>query len=46
MKKLIIFMALPAFMLCTACNTVKGVGKDVTAVGKAVSKTADEARPK
>ncbi len=46
MKKLVIFIALPALMLCSACNTIKGVGKDVTAAGNAVSHAADEAKPK
>jgi predicted small secreted protein len=29
-------------LLATACNTISGIGRDVGAVGDAVSKTAEE----
>jgi predicted small secreted protein len=32
-----------AFMACAGCNTISGVGKDMQAVGGALSKTADDA---
>jgi predicted small secreted protein len=33
-----------AFLACAGCNTISGVGKDMQAVGGALSKTADGAR--
>ena len=43
MKKLIIAaLALTALPLVTACNTVKGVGKDVQATGEAVEDVAQD----
>jgi predicted small secreted protein len=33
-----------AFLVCAGCNTISGVGKDMQAVGGALSKTADGAR--
>lgn len=36
-----------AFLLATAaaaCNTVEGVGEDVTATGRAIDKTAEDAK--
>ena len=32
--------------LLAGCNTVEGAGKDVKATGKAIEKTADDAKPK
>jgi predicted small secreted protein len=32
-----------AFFACAGCNTISGLGKDVQAVGKVMSKTADNA---
>ena len=32
-----------AFMACAGCNTISGVGKDMSAIGGALSKTADDA---
>jgi predicted small secreted protein len=44
MMKIIATTALFAgAMLMTACNTVKGAGRDVSSAGKAVSKEADKA---
>jgi len=41
MKKLIVALfALGSLPLLTACNTVEGVGEDVEAGGKVISKTA------
>jgi predicted small secreted protein len=33
-----------ASMTIAACNTVEGAGKDVSAAGKAVTNTADDAK--
>lgn len=44
MRKLIVFAAVAAALAVAACNTVSGVGKDVSAAGRAVSKTADDAK--
>lgn len=41
MKKIILASFAVAFVL-TGCNTVKGVGKDVSKVGDAVSTTAEK----
>ncbi len=30
-----------AMLVCTSCNTVKGVGKDITAVGEAAEDAVD-----
>lgn len=30
----------------TACNTIEGAGKDVSATGRAIQNTADDAKPK
>ena len=43
MRKLV-FSAAAASFLLAGCNTVAGVGKDVTAVGKGVSHVAYEVR--
>jgi predicted small secreted protein len=44
MRKLIVLAAAAAAMLVAACNTVSGVGKDVSAAGHAVSHTAEDAK--
>ncbi|MEQ1607757.1 MAG: entericidin A/B family lipoprotein [Hyphomonadaceae bacterium] len=44
MRKLLIAVLLAAPLMASACNTIAGVGKDVGAVGNAVSKTAEEAK--
>lgn len=36
-----IIILLAATTLLTACNTVRGVGRDVQSVGKAVERTSD-----
>ena len=45
MRRLLIMTAAGAAMLLGACNTVSGAGKDVSAVGRAVTHTANDARP-
>lgn len=44
MRKLIVFAAAAAALVVSACNTVEGVGRDVTSAGKAVTHTAKDAR--
>jgi predicted small secreted protein len=44
MRKLIVFAAAAAALLVASCNTVSGVGKDVSAAGRAVSHTAEDAK--
>lgn len=45
MRKLIILLAAAASLSVAACNTVKGAGQDVSAAGRAVSDTAQDAKP-
>ncbi len=45
MRKLIILAAIAAALTTSACNTVKGVGEDVSATGEVVSDTAEKAKP-
>lgn len=44
MKRMIVLMLLAMFSIgtLTACNTVKGVGKDVQKAGDKVEEVADE----
>lgn len=44
MRKVVIMAAAAAALLTAACNTVAGVGQDISAAGKAVSHTADKAK--
>jgi predicted small secreted protein len=44
MRKIVILAALAAALATSACNTVAGVGKDVSAAGKAVTSTANDAK--
>ena len=46
MRKALILTATTAVLLTAACNTIAGAGKDVSAAGKAVTQTADDAKPK
>ncbi len=41
---IIITLALVAGLSLSACNTVSGAGKDVSSVGKAVTKTANDVK--
>lgn len=45
MKKILAASIVFAFVL-TGCNTVKGVGKDVSSAGSAVTKTAEKTQNK
>ena len=42
MRKVMTVAALAGVMLVAACNTVGGVGKDVSSAGDAVSTAADK----
>jgi predicted small secreted protein len=44
MRNLIVFAAAVAALLVASCNTVSGVGKDVSAAGRAVQHTAEDAK--
>jgi entericidin B len=44
MRKLIMAALLAAPLLLTACNTIAGLGKDVGAVGDAVSDSAEKSK--
>lgn len=42
MHRAAVFVAF-AFLACAGCNTISGVGKDLSAVGGVVTRTADKA---
>jgi predicted small secreted protein len=44
MRKIILALVIAAPLLASACNTISGVGKDVSAAGNAVSGAADDAK--
>ena len=44
MRKIIVLTTMAATLLVSACNTIEGVGRDVSAAGRAVSDTAKDAR--
>ena len=44
MRKILILAAAAAALLTSACNTIEGVGKDVSAAGHAVTDTAKDAK--
>ncbi len=44
MRKAILLAALAASLFAAGCNTVAGAGKDVSAVGNAVTDTAKDAK--
>jgi predicted small secreted protein len=44
MRNLIVLFAAASALLVAGCNTVSGVGKDVSAAGHAVTRTADDAK--
>ena len=45
MRKLLVFIAAAAAIAVSACNTIEGAGKDVSAAGHAVTDTAQDAKP-
>jgi len=44
MRKLVGWALVAGGLMVTACNTVEGVGRDVSSAGSTVSKTADDAK--
>ncbi|QKS01229.1 entericidin A/B family lipoprotein [Sphingomonas sp. CL5.1] len=44
MRKILGMTTIAAALLVAGCNTISGVGRDVSSVGKTVSKTADSAK--
>lgn len=44
MRKLILAVVLAAPLLLSACNTIAGLGKDVGAVGDAMTNTAEDVK--
>ena len=44
MRKLLVLATFAALTMVAACNTVEGVGRDVTAAGRAVTDASREAR--
>jgi predicted small secreted protein len=44
MRKLVGLTLIAGALLVSACNTVEGVGKDVSSAGDTVAKTADKSK--
>ncbi|UIJ47017.1 entericidin A/B family lipoprotein [Sphingomonas cannabina] len=44
MRKITAALALAATLALGACNTVEGVGRDVSSAGNTVAKTANDAK--
>jgi predicted small secreted protein len=44
MRKLFLAVVLAAPILLSACNTIAGLGKDVEAVGDAMTNSAEDAK--
>ena len=44
MRKVLILMALAAGVSLAACNTISGMGRDVSSVGHAVTDTANDSK--
>jgi len=44
MRKLAVLMIVAAGLAVSACNTMSGAGKDVSAAGEAVTNTAESAK--
>ena len=44
MRKVLGMVVVAGALMVSACNTVEGVGKDVSSAGKTVAKTADDAK--
>ncbi len=44
MRKIIAALTVASALAVSACNTVEGVGKDVSSAGETVAKTADGAK--
>lgn len=44
MKKIVALSVIAAALAVSACNTISGVGRDVSAAGSAVSSGAEQAK--
>lgn len=44
MRKILILAVSAAALMVSACNTIAGVGQDVSAAGRAVTNTAKDAK--
>lgn len=44
MRKLVVLAIAASALLVSACNTIEGVGRDVSSAGKAVSGAARDAK--
>ena len=44
MRKIVILAVVAAALTVSACNTIAGVGQDVSAAGRAVTHTAQDAK--
>jgi len=44
MRKIVVLAAAAAALLVSACNTIEGAGRDISAAGRAVSNTAKDAK--
>lgn len=44
MRKLVALALVAGTMMVSACNTVEGVGRDVSSAGNTVARTADGAK--
>ena len=44
MRKLVILTVAALGLMTSACNTVAGVGKDISAAGRAVTGTAEDVK--
>ena len=44
MRKIIVLAAAAAALLVSACNAIEGMGRDVSAAGRAVADTARDAK--
>lgn len=44
MRKLLLAVILAAPLMASACNTIAGIGKDVSTVGGVVSDTAEKTK--
>jgi predicted small secreted protein len=44
MRKVLGLVVVAGALMVSACNTVEGVGKDVSSAGSTVAKTADDAK--
>jgi predicted small secreted protein len=44
MRKIVVLAAVATALLVSACNTIEGAGRDISAAGRAVSNTAKDAK--